>query len=63
MWRTLVVDATALTVQQAAHLLNLSPQRIRALVDSGKLEGERTPLGRLISAESVERLKKERASA
>ena len=59
-----MVDAAlTLTVQQAAHLLNLSPQRIRALVDSGKLEGERTPLGRLISAASVEKMKKERASA
>ncbi len=58
-----MVDASALTVQQAAHLLGLSPQRVRVLVDTGKLEGERTPLGRLISAESVERLKQERANA
>lgn len=56
-------EADALSVGQAARLLGLSPARVRELVDQGKLTAERTPLGRLISAKSVEALRLARESA
>jgi excisionase family DNA binding protein len=49
-----------LTINQAARALELSVGRVRALCNSGRLEFEMTPLGRLISVESVEKLKKAR---
>jgi excisionase family DNA binding protein len=56
------VALDVLTTGQAAHALGLSERRIRELVDQGKLEAERTPLGRLISAASVEALRLARAA-
>lgn len=44
-------------VGEAAWQLNLSPDRVRQLADAGKLESQRTPLGRLISIASVEEYK------
>jgi excisionase family DNA binding protein len=54
--------ALTLTVSQAAAQLGLSERRIRDLCDLGKLEVERTPLGRLISAASVQALREQRAA-
>jgi excisionase family DNA binding protein len=42
-----------LSPTQAANRLQLSPQRVRQLVDEGKLAAMATPLGRLISADAV----------
>lgn len=42
-----------LTPSEAARELGLSVTRVRQLVDARVLEGERTPLGRLIAAEAV----------
>ena len=53
--------ATWLSPAQAARRLELSAQRVRQLADAGTLECVNTSLGRLISAESVAKLKKERA--
>lgn len=50
-----------LTVGAAARALDVSEQWIRRLLDSGKLEGQRTPYGRLITAASVEKMRLERA--
>lgn len=55
--------ATTLTVTQAAHALELSAARVRQLIGTGKLAAERTPLGHLIDASSVEALRRERAKA
>jgi excisionase family DNA binding protein len=52
-----------LTVTQAAHVLTLSPARVRQLIAEGKLVAERTPLGNLIDPDSLEALRRERASA
>jgi excisionase family DNA binding protein len=49
-----------LTTTQAARALDISESRVRALADRGELTVERTPLGRLFSAESVEKVRKER---
>jgi excisionase family DNA binding protein len=50
-----------MTTGQAALKLGLSAQRVRQLVESGKLVAQRTVLGRLIDPASVETLAKERA--
>ena len=39
---------------------NFSTEWVRKLCDGGRLRMQRTPLGRLIHAESVERYKRER---
>ena len=49
-----------LTMTQAAQVLGVSDQTVRNLADKGKLELNRTPLGRLVSAQSVEKLRTER---
>lgn len=50
-----------IAIGEAAHLLGLSVQRVRALVDSGRLPGERTVYGmRLVNAEAVDRMAQER---
>jgi len=51
-------------VTEAAHRLNLSPQRVRDLADSGTLPHERTANGvRLFTDENIERLRKKRSLA
>jgi excisionase family DNA binding protein len=50
-----------MTTGMAAHKLGLSPQRVRQLVEEGKLTAQRTVLGRLIDPESVTALIEERA--
>ncbi len=47
-----------LTVTQAAALLGVTPQRVRALIKAGILEAEKWGRDWQISAESVERRKK-----
>lgn len=44
----------------AARRLGLSKSHVLRLADHGKLDAVRTPLGRVISRESVERLLEER---
>jgi hypothetical protein len=51
-----------MTSSQAARRLGLSKARVLQLCDEGALRYEPTPLGRLIAAESVEDLAKERAA-
>lgn len=46
-----------LTPAQAAHLLDVTPAMIRYWANRGQVDCQRTPLGRLIGAESVERLR------
>lgn len=43
-----------LTPAQAARELGLTPHRIQQMIDAGQLEGQRSPLGRLASAKSVD---------
>lgn len=45
---------------QVARVLEISADRVRQLVDSGRLVARRTVLGRLIDPESVEELREER---
>ena len=47
-----------ITVTQAAALLGITPQRVRALIKAGILEAEKWGRDWQISAESVERRKK-----
>lgn len=47
-------EAVQMTVGEAARRLELSTARVRTLCDEGRLDVTRTPLGRLISADSVE---------
>jgi len=47
-----------LTVTQAAALLGVTPQRVRALIKAGILEAEKWGRDWQIGAESVERRKK-----
>lgn len=54
--------AETLTISQAARALDLSVRRVRDLIAEGKLECEHTPLGRLLSAKSVEELRAARAA-
>jgi hypothetical protein len=42
-----------LSLTQAANRLDLSPQRVRQLFDSGDIAGEWTPLGRVVFEASV----------
>ena len=49
-----------LTIGQAAHRLALSVAWVRHLADAGTLDCTRSPLGRLITTESVERYRAER---
>jgi len=49
-----------LTPHQAARELDLTPCRVRQLTAEGRLVHEWTPLGRLIDAADVQRLKAER---
>ena len=58
-----VDEAPLLTIGQAARRLELSVAWVRHLADEGRLEMTRSPLGRLISSESVERYKAEREAA
>ena len=53
----MTTDARAdwLTVGKAAQRLGLSAVYVRRLADAGRLECERTPLGRLISESSIEK--------
>jgi excisionase family DNA binding protein len=50
-----------LTPSEAARELGVTPARVRQLIVSGRLVHDRTPLGRLVLASSVERLAAERA--
>jgi DNA-binding transcriptional MerR regulator len=52
-----------LTPAQAALRLGVTPAMIRHWADRGRLTCERTPLGRLVDADSVERLRAERAAS
>jgi hypothetical protein len=52
-----------LTIGAAARQLGLSTQRVGQLFDAGVLEGARTPYGRLIDLNSVERLAQAREAA
>ena len=56
-----VNTATALSPSQAARTLGLSRQRVKQLLIGGRLVAERTALGHLIDAQSVEDLRQERA--
>jgi hypothetical protein len=49
-----------LTPAQASQLLGVTPQRVRQMADAGQITCERTPLGRLLDPESVERVRDER---
>ena len=49
-----------LTTSQTARKLELSRERVRQLVQEGRLKAAVTPLGRLYDSASVERLAKER---
>jgi hypothetical protein len=51
-----------ITTREAGRRVNLSTERIRQLFDTGTLKGERTPLGRLVSLDSVEELIRSRAT-
>lgn len=57
------IEGEWLSPAQAARILGVSSLWVRRLADSGKLTGVRTPLGRLVSAGSVERLAAERGLA
>ena len=52
-----------LTIGQAAHRLELSVAWVRHLADAGTLDCTRSPLGRLVTAESVEKYRAEREAA
>ena len=49
-----------LSPRQAAVRLGVTTEWVRRLCESGRLHHDRTALGRLIHAESVERYKRER---
>lgn len=51
---TVLEDTRWLTPTQAARILGVSRLRVRQLMNDGKLEYTRTPLGRLVDAQSVE---------
>jgi excisionase family DNA binding protein len=52
-----------LTRGQVARLLNVSPERIRQLTNSGRLRFTATPLGRLYARRDVEQLAQQRRQA
>ena len=47
----------------AAQMLGISKRHVLRLADAGKLEAIMTPLGRLVTKASVERLREERHEA
>ena len=49
-----------LTPSQAARRLRISPQWVLKLIQSGRLQAVRTPLGHLVEVASVEELRQER---
>jgi hypothetical protein len=49
-----------LSPAQAAQRLGMTPANVRRLADLGRLDARRTPLGRLVRATDVERLRRER---
>ncbi len=51
-----------LTPAAAANILNCSAMTIRRMMDSGKLGGTTTPLGRLVSATDVLALARDRVA-
>ena len=55
-----IAELEWLTPARAAHILGVTPQRIRQLMRAGRLACIRTPLGRLADPTSVERLRAER---
>jgi excisionase family DNA binding protein len=58
-----MTDTEWMTPAQAARVLGVSAERVRQLADAGYLAHQRTILGRIIDAESVERLRAEREAA
>jgi hypothetical protein len=50
-----------LSLSQAANRLGLSAQAVRNMADAGRVACYRSPLGRLVAAQDVERLAQERA--
>jgi excisionase family DNA binding protein len=58
-----VAMVPVLSPSQAARELGVSPQWVVALTKAGRLPCQMTPLGRLIPAEDVERLREEREEA
>ena len=54
-------DSVWLSTSQAARALGVSPERIRQLMNEGRLHYQRTPIGRLLAADAVEALRAERA--
>ena len=51
-----------LTPAQAARVLGVTPAMVRYWANHGQVECQRTPLGRLISTESAERLRAARSA-
>jgi excisionase family DNA binding protein len=51
-----------LSLTQAANRLGLSSQAVRNMADAGRLGCYRSPLGRLVATEDVERIAAERAA-
>jgi hypothetical protein len=49
-----------LSPAQAARRLDVTPSRIRQMMETGALAYVRTPLGRLVDSAAVERLRLER---
>ena len=62
MPRTVDLD-DYVSLAHAGWLLGVSAARVRQLADAGRLDMVRTPLGRLVTRESVEGLKAQRAAA
>lgn len=52
-----------LTPSQAARVLELSPSRVNQLGDEGRIQMERSVLGRLFDAADVQRFAAERRAA
>lgn len=57
---TLAMESDFLSPTQASIELRVSAARIRQMIDEGKLPAIVTPLGRLIPADAVEKLRQER---
>lgn len=51
------MDEEWLAPSEAARILGVSIRTLHNMADSGKLVAQRTPIGRLISSESVHELK------
>lgn len=56
----LEAQAEWLTPAQTANKLGVSGQRVRQLLDAGRLNHVKTPLGRLVDPEDVETLARQR---